>query len=107
MNDETTTQERLDLWCDEVVRDVRRAGRSGDGLEGYLEAVPLGREKVRKDCWDFTITTGGPGVWLRITPTRATVIGAWGTARYEQRVALKPTLLRRAVDITNELETFD
>ena len=107
MNDETTTQERLDLWCDEVVRDVRRAGRSGDGLEGYLEAVPLGREKVRKDCWDFTITTGGPDVWLRITPTRATVMGAWGTARYEERVALKPTLLRRAVDITNELETFN
>jgi hypothetical protein len=107
MTKELTSQERLDDWCDEIAREVRHAGRSGDGLEGFLEAYSLSRERVRKDCWDYLITCGGPNVWLRITPRRATVIGTWGTARYEKQVSMRPSTLNRAIAVAEELETLD
>ena len=102
MTDERTTQERLDDWCDEVARDVGRAGRSGASLERYLESVPLGHEKVREGCWEFLISYGGPGVWLRITRTHATIIGAWSSARYERHVAIDPTVLGVIIDDRGE-----
>lgn len=98
------TEEQLVEWCNEVADSVRRASRTGDGLEGYLDQVPLSRERVRKDCWDFLITYGGPNVWLRITPKRATVIGAWGGAQHKKHIAIDAAKLSRAVAITNELD---
>jgi hypothetical protein len=107
MADERTTEERLDDWCGEVARDVRRAGRGGGSLERYLESVPLGHEKVREGCWEFLISSGGPGVWLRITRTQATIIGAWSSARYEWSVTIDPKVLGVIIDNRGEHDPSD
>jgi hypothetical protein len=41
---------------------------SCDGLIGFVDAYSLEDRRSGTTTLEFTLTTGGPGVWLRVTP---------------------------------------
>lgn len=102
----TETATMLESICDETVADVVRAGRHGgcDGLIGFVEAFALEHRRIGKTTWEFALVLDGPGIWLQVTPKRATILGSWGTARVERPVPLPQQKLALFVDVLNENE---
>lgn len=101
--DENETARNLRNYCEDTLSEVMRAGMRGgcDGLIGFVDAFSLEDRRSGKTTWEFTLTTGGPGVWLRVTPRRATLIGAWGSERIELPVPLEQRKLRMFVEELN------